>query len=134
MHSEPGIARRAIEAGARAFVSKDGKCDDLLTAIRKVKAGEIYVSPELAIGMAFDRDQFDVFGDLTLRELDTLKLIGSGARYEAIAERLHVSYKTVVNIVSSLKRKLGAGSLAELTRVAITGHPGVAQDREKKAS
>ncbi|MTD95730.1 response regulator [Hyphomicrobium sp. xq] len=134
MHTEPGIARRAIEGGASAFVCKDGNCDDLLTAIRKVKAGEIYVSPELAIGMAFDRDQFDVFGDLTLRELDTLKLIGSGGRYEAIAEQLHVSYKTVVNIVSSLKRKLGAGSLGELTRVAITGHPGVAQVPEKKAS
>ncbi len=134
MHSEPGIARRAIEAGANAFVTKDGNGDDLLTAIRMVKAGESYISTGLAIDMAFDRDQFDVFDDLTLRELDTLKLIGRGARYENIAERLHVSYKTVVNIVSILKRKLGVGSLGELTRVAITGHTGRDQAAEKKAS
>jgi two-component system, NarL family, invasion response regulator UvrY len=134
MHSEPGIARRAIEAGANAFVAKDGNGDDLLTAIRMVKAGECYISTGLAIDMAFDRDQFDVFDGLTLRELDTLKLIGRGARYETIAERLHVSYKTVVNIVSILKRKLGVGSLGELTRVAITGQAGRDQAPEKKAS
>ncbi len=134
MHSDPGIVRRAIEAGANAFVAKDGNSDDLLVAIRKVAAGDTYVSPGPAISMAFDRDEPDLFRGLSLRELDTLNLVGAGARYEAIAEQLHVSYKTVVNIVSSLKRKLGARSLAELTRVAITGNAVETRGSEKKAS
>jgi DNA-binding NarL/FixJ family response regulator len=132
MHGEPGIVRRAIAAGANAFVAKDGNSDDLLVAIKKVAAGQTYISPKLAINMAFDRGQHDAFGELSLRELDALNLIGAGVRYEAIAEQLHVSYKTVVNIVSTLKRKLGARSLAELTRVAITGS--AAEACEKKAS
>lgn len=121
MHSDPGIARRAIEAGANAFVAKDSSANELLAALDKVTAGGSYVSPHIAMDMAFDREPLDVFESLGLREFHTLRLLGAGARYEAIAAELHVSYKTVVNTVSSLKRKLGAGSLGELTRIAITG-------------
>lgn len=67
--------------------------------------------------------QWDAFHDLTLRELETLQLIGAGASYEVIADRLHVSYKTVVNMVAGLKRKLGVDTLGQLTLVAIGGEP-----------
>ncbi|MEI9902441.1 MAG: response regulator transcription factor [Hyphomicrobium sp.] len=121
MHSEPGIVRRVIEARANAFVAKDGGADELFAALQKIRAGETYLSPRLAQDLAFNRVASDAFHDLTLRELETLRLIGSGTRYEAIADRLHVSYKTVVNTVAGLKRKLGADTLGELTRVAVTG-------------
>lgn len=123
MHAESGIARRAIEAGANAFVAKDAGADELLSALRKVRAGETYLSRRIAVELAFKPALSDAFHDLTLRELETLLHIGAGARYGVIADRLHVSYKTVVNMVAGLKRKLGVGTLGQLTVVAIGSEP-----------
>jgi DNA-binding NarL/FixJ family response regulator len=127
MHSDAGMAKRAIEAGANAFVTKDGNINDLLVALRQIEQGKSFISADVATKLAFNRDLPDAFADLTLRELDTLKLLGAGRRYEGIAGELNVSYKTIVNTVSALKRKLGARSLGELTRVAITGNAGGGQ-------
>ena len=60
---------------------------------------------------------------LTLRELHTLSLIADGKSYGAIADELHVSYKTVANTASLIKTKLNAKSLPELMRIAIAHLP-----------
>jgi len=61
--------------------------------------------------------------DLTPRELETLSQLSQGKPYGRIAEELNVSYKTVVNVCSQLKQKLGARNLPELIRVPCSSWP-----------
>ena len=61
--------------------------------------------------------------DLTPRELQTLTLLARGMPYGDIAEELNLGYKTVANVCSELKRKLGARSLPDLIRIAVQSAP-----------
>jgi DNA-binding NarL/FixJ family response regulator len=121
MHSDPIIVARALEAGATGYVLKDTSPDELLAAFEKVRAGTPYLSGEMAMQVALvstgvRRNPLD---DLTPRELDVLSLLAEGKAYGEIAERLKVSYKTVVNAASQLKQKLDVRNLPELIRVAV---------------
>jgi DNA-binding NarL/FixJ family response regulator len=113
-----------IRAGARGYVTKTISSGELADAIERVAAGDAVFSPRLA---GFVLDAFAagtrVGGDaeldaLTARERDVLRLIARGYRYKEIAERLHLSVKTVEAHVSSVLRKLQLSSRHELTRWA----------------
>ena len=121
MHSEPVIAARALQAGATGYVLKDTSSDDLMAAFEKVRAGQPYLSGELALEVALvgTGARRDPLADLTTRELRTLGLLAEGKPYGRIAEELNVSYKTVVNTCSQLKDKLRARNLPELIRAAV---------------
>jgi two-component system, NarL family, invasion response regulator UvrY len=121
MHSDPIIVARALEAGATGYVLKDTSSEHLLEAFQKVRAGVPYLSNDLAMQVALVHaaPRQNPLADLTPRELQTLSLLAEGKAYGRIAEELHVSYKTVVNVCSQLKQKLESRNLPELIRTAV---------------
>jgi DNA-binding NarL/FixJ family response regulator len=122
MHGDPVIVGRALAAGATGYLIKDTSSEDLVDAVRKVAAGTPYLSEALALEVALTGTGVhrNPLAGLTVRELQTLNLLASGMSYGRIAEELHVSYKTVVNVCYQLKQKLDVRTLPELIRLSVT--------------
>jgi DNA-binding NarL/FixJ family response regulator len=121
MHENAGFAVQAIRAGAKGYVTKSSPPDVLVQAARDVLAGRIAVSPdishELALGrLAGETVAADV---LTAREFEVLQMLLAERTTDEIAEALHLSPKTVANLHSIIKDKLGVGSDIELVRLAL---------------
>jgi DNA-binding NarL/FixJ family response regulator len=125
MHSDPAIVARALEAGALGYVNKDTSSVELVRAFEQVMAGTPYLSSEIAMDVALARTGLrrNPLDDLTPRELQTLTLLARGKPYGDIAGELSLSYKTVANVCSELKRKLGARNLPDLIRIAVQSAP-----------
>jgi two-component system invasion response regulator UvrY len=121
MHGDPVIVSRAIEAGATGYLLKDTAPEDLLEAFEKVSRGLPYLSPQIATQVALlrMRNPGKPVAAMTPRELQVLALLAEGHPYGQIAGNLGVSYKTVANVCSQLKAKLGARSFPDLIRTAI---------------
>jgi len=124
MHANAIYLRKALQAGALAYVLKSGASEELLTAIDTAKSGKTYVSP--GFGQSVISGLQDLHGratratiDLTPRQRQILQLVAEGKQNKEIAEILAVSVKTVEFHRSSLMTKLGARTVAELTRFAI---------------
>ncbi|HEY1447909.1 MAG TPA: response regulator transcription factor [Caulobacteraceae bacterium] len=116
MHGEPLYAKRALDAGAAGYVTKNASPDELLTAVRRVLAGGRYVEAELAQALATAGASLD---QLTARELEIMRLLAGGASLAEIAEAVGVGYKTVANNCVQIKSKLGVTRTADLVRLAI---------------
>jgi DNA-binding NarL/FixJ family response regulator len=125
MHSDRMIVSRALEVGANGYLLKDTSSEEFAKAFKRVRDGQPYLNHELASEIAFReaRGDSNPLSRMSLRELQTLSLIAEGKPYIAIAEELHVSYKTVVNTSAQLKVKLGVRTLPELMRIAIQHLP-----------
>ena len=120
MHHEPVYAVRALRAGARGYVSKSAPVEELLTAVRTVYAGGQYVDRDLASKIAISPGSAeDPLQALTLREIEILRLLGQGKSITAISEGLGIAYKTVANICTQMKVKLGVDRTADLIRLAV---------------
>jgi DNA-binding NarL/FixJ family response regulator len=121
MHSDPAIVARVLEAGALGYVNKDTSSAELVRAFEQVMAGTPYLSNELAMDVALVRTGLrrNPLDDLTPRQLQTLALLAKGKPYGEIAQDLNLSYKTVANVCSELKRKLAAKNLPDLVRIAV---------------
>jgi len=125
MYEESLYAERAIGAGARGYLTKQEATRNMLTAIRRVLAGEIYVSEPLAgkiLGKLAGHPQAEVtqsLDRLSDRELEVLQLIGYGHSARQIADRLHIDYKTVETYRSRIKGKLQLEDSTELLQTAI---------------
>jgi two-component system invasion response regulator UvrY len=121
MNDDPIFAARAIEAGAKGYVSKSGDPHDLVEAIRAVSAGGVYLPPSIARSLAFAGPSLaqNPLAKLTSREIEILRLLGTGKSLSEIAWLIHVSYKTIANTASVMRQKLGVRSSAELVRLAI---------------
>lgn len=121
MNDDPMFAARAIEVGAKGFVSKTGDPQDLVDAIREVAKGGVYLPPAIAQSIAFAGPAFarSPLTKLTAREMEILRLLSSGKCLSEIAWLIHSSYKTVANTSSIMRHKLGVRTSAELVRLAI---------------
>jgi two-component system, NarL family, invasion response regulator UvrY len=120
MYADPLYVARALDAGARGYVSKGAGAEELVAAVRKVAAGGRYVERELAAQLVFSRSGGDdPLQSLTAREADIMRQLGEGKSLAAIAAALGVTYKTVANSCSVIKAKLGAERTADLIRIAI---------------
>lgn len=120
MHHEPVYATRALRAGASGYVSKSAPVEELLTAVRTVEAGGKYVDRDIASKIAINPvTSEDPLKALTLREIEILRLLGQGRSMTQIAENLGIAYKTVANICTTMKVKLGLDRTADLIRLAI---------------
>lgn len=121
MNDDPIFAARAIEAGAKGYVTKNDDPYLLLKAVREVADGGVFLMPKIANQLAFDRSGATTspLAALTARELEILRMLGSGLGMAEIAEATQVSYKTVANSCSIMKRKLGARTPMELLRIAL---------------
>lgn len=104
----PGYLRRAMEAGAVAFLVKDSPAEELAAAIRRVLAGERVIDPALAAAALSAGPN-----PLTARERDVLQAGRGGAAVADIAARLHLSEGTVRNYLSAAINKVGARNRAE---------------------
>jgi DNA-binding NarL/FixJ family response regulator len=124
MRDEAFYAERALRAGARGYIVKEEGCAVVVEAIRKVLSGQIYLSDRLASkmigayvgGSAMSPSPVE---RLTDRELQVFELIGRGLPSREIADRLHLSVKTIDAHRENLKRKLGLDSATALLKQAI---------------
>lgn len=121
MHSDQTYLQAAFEAGASGYLLKSAASPELLTAVRKVLEGHIYVSSELSgyWGQFPDQDQLAKPHKLTFREQEVLHLVAEGRSSKQIASILNVSIKTISFHRENIKQKLGLKTIAELTRFAI---------------
>jgi two-component system invasion response regulator UvrY len=121
MNDDPIFAARAIEIGAKGYVSKAGDPQDLVEAIREVYEGRTYLPSAIARSIAFAGPELakNPLAKLTLREIEILRLLSAGKSLSEIAWLVHSSYKTVANTSSIMRQKLGVRSSAELVRLAI---------------
>jgi DNA-binding NarL/FixJ family response regulator len=122
MHDESLYALRAVRAGAGGYIMKREAPDLLLTAVRKVLGGEVYLSPALerrarpAEEPAAAANPIDALSD---RELEVLDLVGQGHHTRDIAQRLDLSSKTIETHRLNMKDKLGLKTAPELIRYAV---------------
>src|SRR6267378_1258136 len=121
MNDDPIFAARAIEVGAKGYVSKTGDPCDLVEAIREVGKGGTYLPPAIARSIAFAGPAFakSPLSKLTSREMEILRLLSAGKSLSEIAWLVHSSYKTVANTSSIMRQKLGVRTSVELVRLAI---------------
>jgi DNA-binding NarL/FixJ family response regulator len=121
INDDPIFAARAIEIGAKGYVSKSGDPIDLIAAIREVKNGGVFLPASIAQSLAFAGPIMaeNRLARLTAREIEILRLIGAGKSLSEIAQLIKVSYKTVANTSSVMRQKLGVHSVGELVRLAI---------------
>jgi DNA-binding NarL/FixJ family response regulator len=126
MHDESFYAERALRAGARGYISKSAGPKTVITAIRRILAGEIYLSQRMASRMVAKfvdgkakKETGSPEDRLTNRELQVFEMIGRGVRTRDIATQLHLSVKTVESHRENIKRKLQLKSATELLQHAI---------------
>ena len=125
MHSEALYAERALRAGALGYVNKDQATDRIVEAIRWVLEGKVYLSEAMAERMlqravggareAATRSPVELLAD---RELEVFRLIGGGLKTVEIAERLHLSVKTVETYRDRIRQKLGLSDGTKLAHYA----------------
>lgn len=121
MHAEPMYVVRAMELGARGYLSKSSSAEELLTAVRRVAEGGRYIENEIAQELALNNvSSGHGLQDLTERDLEILRLLAEGMSLTEIADALGIGYKTVANGCSHIKVKLGVTRTNELVRLAMT--------------
>src|SRR6202142_1781825 len=125
MHDESIYAERALRAGANGYIMKQEATEKVLVALRRILAGEIYVSDRVGNHMlqhyirgASPLPQSSV-AELTDRELEVFRLIGEGHGTRQIAEELHLSVKTIESYQAHIKEKLALRNARELLQHAI---------------
>ncbi|TAN42529.1 MAG: response regulator transcription factor [Nitrospirae bacterium] len=124
MHDEFLYAERSIRAGARGYVMKQEGTEILITAIRRILSGHIFVSPDISSKLIAKQSghaygpEMDSFECLSDRELEVFELLGNGHKTSRIAEALNLSVKTIETYRSNIKNKLGLSDSSELLQKA----------------
>lgn len=131
MHDDASYLRDILEAGGAGYVLKQAASEELLSAIRAVHQGGIYLHPShtrVLLDDMLDRNRADAesagtkeerYQLLSEREAEVFKLVALGYRNSEIAEMLHLSVKTVETYKARLMQKLGLRSRAALVRYAL---------------
>jgi DNA-binding NarL/FixJ family response regulator len=119
--SEDVYALSTIRAGAFGYLSKNSELDYIISAVKKVSQGKMFITNELAQRLAFDegtQKQRRFFRKLSTREVEVLKLLASGKRNKDVAEGLNLNEKTVSTYKSRLMKKLNVDNLVDLLQQA----------------
>ena len=125
VHVDKRLVCAMLDAGASGYVCKDCAFEELVTAVRTVAAGQVYLSPAVASLVLDEYRAGRAAGHasglrgLTDREREIVQLLAEGHSTKEIAARLHVSLKTVATHREHVMRKLQVRSIAELTKYAI---------------
>jgi len=123
--AQPRQVLMALEAGASGYVLKENCCDELARAIRYTFKGQVFLSAELVAPIMSAYREAGASHDawvpppLTWREREITRLFAEGCSTQQVADRLHISAKTVATHRSHVFRKLNISSIAELTRYAV---------------
>jgi DNA-binding NarL/FixJ family response regulator len=125
MHDESIYAERALRARANGYIMKQEATEKVLVAVRRILGGDIYLSDRMAnklLHQYLTGSIADISSRLSVlsdRELEVFRLIGEGRSARQIAEKLHLSIKTVETYQAHIKDKLSLRSGRELVRHAI---------------
>lgn len=123
-YDELVFAERALRAGAFGYIMKENATDEVLRALRKVLAGELYFSERVAAAVvqrtlrekpSASRAGIELLSD---RELQVFQLLGASYSAREIAEQFHLSRKTVETHCEKIKHKLSLHNAAELKQFA----------------
>mgnify|MGYP002637407839 CR=1 FL=1 len=125
MYSENLYAERCLRAGAKGYINKQEASEQVIFAIRQVLKGEIYISNEMTDTLLqrppnnYLDSALSSVEHLSDRELEVFELIGRGVATSEIAEKLHLSIKTIESHRANMKLKLGLTSGSELMISAV---------------
>ena len=120
MHAEPLYATRALEAGARGYVSKNAAPGEIVTAVQRVAGGGRYIEAGIAQAVAIQATMGGPkLQHLSERDLEMMRMLAAGSSLQQIADSLGIAYKTVANGCTQLKVKLGVSRMADLVRLAV---------------
>lgn len=125
MHQELPYAERALRAGAKGYIHKSAAPATLLSAMRNILDGQLYLSPQLADRMLSrlspnsDRESNSPLDGLSDRELEVFEEIGHGSTTKQIACKFDLSPKTIDTFRENLKQKLRLENSTELTQHAV---------------
>jgi two-component system invasion response regulator UvrY len=122
VHDETVYVDRAINAGAKGYITKNSAPGILVTAIQKIAAGEMYIEQGLMKSMPQQSKEADyqtIIDTLSPREFDVFLLLAKGLTAHKIAEELCLGYKTVANYGTQIRSKLNVSSVAELAHIAM---------------
>jgi two-component system invasion response regulator UvrY len=120
MHEDASVAERAIQLGARGYVTKSSAPEILASAVAEVAAGKLALSPDITQSLALLKlnGAENPLNALSAREFEIFRLLAGGYSVVAIAGLLSLSGKTVANYHSLIKQKLGIASDVELVLLA----------------
>jgi DNA-binding NarL/FixJ family response regulator len=121
MHDGALLVRRALDGGARGFLTKASSPDCLVVAIRMLHVGQRYLAPELPPSLLRGEMQREADGlaALSAREFEVFRLLAQGHSSAQCAQAMNLSPKTVANQQSMIKEKLGVSTSAALVHLAI---------------
>jgi len=128
VHDERVYVDRAMNAGAKGYISKHAHPDILIAAIQTIAEGEVYVEQGLLrdehtfLNMCLETRETDyktLIDSLTAREFDVFLLLAKGLTAHKIAGELCLGYKTVANYGTQIRSKLKVSSVAELAHIAL---------------
>ena len=121
MHEDAMFASRALQAGARGYVTKASAPDVLVEAVRAVSVGKVYLSQDVAQQLALQSipGQQLPLNHLSPREFEVFRLLAEGRSIVEIAEVMCLSQKTVANHQSNIRQKLELTNAAQIVRLAM---------------
>jgi DNA-binding NarL/FixJ family response regulator len=123
IHEEAIYVERALQAGASGYVSKNSAAETLAEAVKTVSLGHRYVEPALEDALPQAEHNSNQSRNLTdllsPREFEVFLRLAKGMTAHAIADEMHLGYKTVANYSTQVKSKLNVSSVAELTNIAM---------------
>lgn len=117
MHDSPAMVGQALQSGAAGFVTKSSPPEQLVDAVRRVFGGQTVLSDDVAGALNAPGAQ-QPHQALSPRELEVLQFLVEGLTADEIAQRMHLSAKTVWNHQTSIRAKLGVSNAMELLRYA----------------
>lgn len=122
VHHEQVYVQRAIEAGAKGYITKNSAPGLLLAAIDAIMQGERYIEPGLSknAGSLTDTASLKaVIETFSPREFDVFRLLAQGLTNQKIADHLCLGYKTIANYATQVKKKLQVETTTELAHIAV---------------
>lgn len=128
MHKNEAYVLQALQAGASGYILKDSASEEVVSALRCVFRGDSYLSPSISRVVIEDYLRLSspgtggaksLYETLTVREREIFQLLAEGLKNQTIAERLHVSVKTVETHRAHIMEKLNLNNIAELVKYSI---------------
>lgn len=121
MHEDVVYPTRAIQAGARGYLTKRTAPEALLRAVREIVKGEVFLERDIAQKVALHgiAGGKDLFRELSEREFEVFRMLAEGQAVTDVAAALFLSPKTVGTYQTRIMQKLGVNNTAGLVRLAI---------------
>ena len=121
MHVDADVIRRAVDAGAVGYLTKDCSLDEIATAVRLAADGQTALSTELAAALLTATKRLTATEEAAIspREIEVLELIADGCSTPEVAQKLYISQKTVKNHLSSIYEKLDARDRTQAVLKAV---------------